>query len=170
MARRVLSLVLVALMLLSMSVVAISAYTVPDGFKVADTPGTDETGINGEVYGLIGDADTSDTVNVKDATAIQKNVASLLEFDSFQKVVADVDFDGRITVKDATAIQKWIASIPVDSPINHLIYVPEQAPTEAPTAAPTEAPTDAPTEAPTAAPTEAPTAAPTEAPDRKSVV
>ena len=58
MAKRVLSIVLTVLMLLSMSAVAVSAYTIPDGFQIADTPGKDESGINGEVYGLIGDVES----------------------------------------------------------------------------------------------------------------
>ncbi|MGN0453313.1 MAG: starch-binding protein, partial [Ruminococcus sp.] len=152
--RRFLSVLLAVLMVLSMTAVSVSAYTVPDGFAVADVPGLDETSIDGEVYGLLGDADFNDTVNVKDATAIQKNAAGLQELDAIATVLADVDFDGRVTVKDATAVQKWVAGIEVDTPINHIIYIPATAPTEIPTEIPTEATTAAPTEATTETPFE----------------
>ena len=131
MSRRFLSIVLAVLMVMSLATVAVSAYTVPEGFDVAVEPGNDETNINGEVYGLLGDADVNDKVNVKDATAIQKFAASLIEFDEIQKVVSDANFDGNTNVKDATAIQKWVAGMEVDFPINHLIYIPaETTPTE----------------------------------------
>ena len=126
---RFLSILLAVLMVLSMMTVAVSAYTVPDGFAVAETPGLDETGIDGELYGLIGDADFNDKVNVKDATTIQKSAASLLELDEIAKVLADVNFDTKVNVIDATNIQKWAADLDVDFPINHMIYVPE-LPTE----------------------------------------
>ena len=106
---RFLSILLAVLMLVSMGTVAASAYTVPDGYAVFETPGLDEAGIQGEVYGLVGDADMNDKINVKDGTAIQKNAADKLEFNSYQIVLADVDFNGKITVKDATIIQKWLS-------------------------------------------------------------
>ncbi len=68
-------------------------------------PGTEIGGI------LLGDADLDDKVNVKDATTIQKNVASLLLLSADGKLAAEVDGDGKITVKDATAIQKWAAGM-----------------------------------------------------------
>ncbi|MBQ9743289.1 MAG: hypothetical protein IJV88_06445, partial [Ruminococcus sp.] len=132
-AKRILSILLVVLMLFSMSIVATSAYTVPDGYAVADKEGNDETGIDGEVYGLIGDTDMNDKVNVRDATLIQKYAALLENLNDMQKVLADVNFDGKTNVKDATAIQKWVAYMEVDAPINHLIYIPtatEPTPTQ----------------------------------------
>lgn len=77
MSKRFLSIVLALLMVMSLASVAVSAYTVPEGFDVATEAGNDETNIDGEVYGLLGDADVNDKVNVKDATAIQKFVADM---------------------------------------------------------------------------------------------
>ena len=133
MAKRLISVVLVVLMLLSMSVVAASAYTVPDGFEVTDKEATE---INGQVYGRIGDTDMNDTVNVRDATLIQKSAADLAVLDDVQKVLADVNFDGKVNVRDATAVQKFVADIETKEPINQIIYIPEV--TEPETTAPVE--------------------------------
>ena len=62
------------------------------------------------VDGLLGDADGNATVNVKDATAIQKVVAGL-SVANYDETVADADEDGKVNVKDATAIQKWVAGL-----------------------------------------------------------
>jgi len=123
-AKRLLSIVLVVLMLFSMSMVATSAYTVPDGYAVA--PGdTTEGSIKGETVGIIGDADMNDAVNVRDATLIQKFAADLVELSEVQKLLSDVNFDKNVNVKDATPIQKWVAGLETLEPVNQLIYVPE---------------------------------------------
>ncbi len=71
---------------------------------------------------ILGDSDMSGTVNVKDATLIQKQVAGLAAFESADaEVAADADQSDSINVKDATAIQKWVAGIPVTTPIGELI-------------------------------------------------
>lgn len=64
---------------------------------------------------ILGDADGDGKVNVKDATAIQKQVAGFeITIDT---TAADADLNGTVNVKDATAIQKWVAGIHVDYPI-----------------------------------------------------
>ncbi len=65
---------------------------------------------------ILGDADGDNTVNVKDATAIQKNIAGL-EVPKFVEAAADANGDEKVDVKDATAIQKWVAGLTPDSPI-----------------------------------------------------
>ena len=73
------------------------------------------------VTGLLGDADCDTKVNIKDATAIQKHVASLITLSETGLALADVDASGNVNIKDATAIQKYIAGIetgyPIDKPI-----------------------------------------------------
>lgn len=59
----------------------------------------------------IGDADLDSNINIKDATAVQKHVAKVIDFTFLQQNVADADEDGEITVKDATLIQKAVAKI-----------------------------------------------------------
>ncbi|MBR3972110.1 MAG: starch-binding protein [Ruminococcus sp.] len=79
------------------------------------------------VYGILGDADNSATVNVKDATAIQKAVAGI-ELVSYNVNVADVDSSTSVNVKDATAIQKWVAGIDTGFAINEVLMSDELTP------------------------------------------
>ena len=57
----------------------------------------------------VGDANGDGMVNIKDATLIQKFLASLETFTAFDKEISDINDDGFVTIKDATAIQKKIA-------------------------------------------------------------
>lgn len=68
-------------------------------------------------WGVCGDANLDTSVNIKDATAIQKYIAGLETFDEMSKIAAEVNGDSNINIKDATAIQKYIAGITVDSNI-----------------------------------------------------
>lgn len=73
--------------------------------------------VDWEAYFLCGDADMNETVNIKDATYIQKAVASLVELNQIKSYAADIDSSANTTVKDATNIQKYIAGIRTDYPI-----------------------------------------------------
>ncbi len=70
---------------------------------------------------LLGDADVNGTVNIKDATAIQKHIAGLTELSKVGEEVADADLNGDVNIKDATAIQKWIAGIETGLPIGGVV-------------------------------------------------
>ena len=59
----------------------------------------------------IGDVNMDGKLNIKDATAIQKYSAKMVEFDDIQTILADFNADGKINVKDATQIQKVIAGL-----------------------------------------------------------
>lgn len=61
-----------------------------------------------------GDADCDTAVNIKDATKIQKHLASLETLSAQGAINAEVDGDGNITIKDATMIQKHIAGMDVN--------------------------------------------------------
>ena len=65
---------------------------------------------NANPYDL-GDANLDGTLNIKDATSIQKNIAGLEEFTEQQKSLADFNADTVVNIKDATAIQKKIAGL-----------------------------------------------------------
>ncbi len=67
--------------------------------------------------GLLGDANEDGTVNVRDATLIQKHVASIVTLSETALILSDVNGDGKVNVKDATAIQKYVASIETGYPI-----------------------------------------------------
>ncbi len=59
----------------------------------------------------LGDVNRDGKINIKDATAIQKYVAKLVEFDDEQLALADFNGDTKVNVKDATTIQKKIAGL-----------------------------------------------------------
>lgn len=68
---------------------------------------------------MIGDADSDETINIKDATAIQKWIADI-DVDGFNEDAADANLDETINIKDATEIQKWIADLLTDSQIGEM--------------------------------------------------
>lgn len=70
---------------------------------------------------LLGDVTLDDKVNIKDATAIQKNLAKLVELDAKQMTAADVTADDKVNIKDATAIQKFLAKIETEYKTGQLI-------------------------------------------------
>lgn len=69
------------------------------------------TGVKAESEYQPGDANKDSKLNIRDATAIQKYVAKLVEFDEEALALADFDQNGKVNVKDATAIQKKLAGI-----------------------------------------------------------
>lgn len=62
---------------------------------------------------LRGDANCDDQINIRDATTIQKYVASIIKINDsgFYYKNADVDADGKVNVKDATLIQKHLVGM-----------------------------------------------------------
>lgn len=71
-----------------------------------------EKQIQVEVYDkYYGDSDGSGKVNIKDATLIQKRVASLELSECFYEEMADCEADGQVNIKDATAVQKFLADL-----------------------------------------------------------
>ncbi|MBQ7999635.1 MAG: hypothetical protein IJ298_00265 [Ruminococcus sp.] len=73
-----------------------------------------------------GDADMDGTVNIKDATYIQKAVAGLETMSLIECLAGDADTMGDINIKDATAIQKFIAGIEVMPALNiHCRFDPD---------------------------------------------
>lgn len=59
----------------------------------------------------LGDTNTDGTVNIKDATLVQKHLAGILLLSDNGYAVADYNKDNVINIKDATAIQKFLAGI-----------------------------------------------------------
>ncbi len=70
-----------------------------------------------EVYPtvLLGDADGNGTVNINDATAVSRAVASF-PFDDIEqlRLRGDVNLDGRLTVDDVTLLQQYLADFTVE--------------------------------------------------------
>lgn len=59
----------------------------------------------------LGDVNLDGSVNVADATEIQKHLASLVILTDKQIALADVDGDGRVSILDATTIQRISAGL-----------------------------------------------------------
>ena len=68
-------------------------------------------------YGVIGDINLDNSIDVKDSTLIQKFSAMLIELDKTELALADANGDGRVDVKDVTIIQKYCVNLTVDSKI-----------------------------------------------------
>ncbi len=100
----------------------------------------------------LGDADMNGSVNVKDATTIQKFVAGM-SLAVFSEVAADADQNEVVNVRDATLVQKYIADFDISNPVGEEMTTVTEPETTVPTE-PTE-PTvnSAPTE-PSTAPSE----------------
>lgn len=84
------------------------------GAKVdTDNNGTYETEIKvkNENTLLFGDVNLDGTLNVKDATSIQKHLADIQKLSQQGLSVADFNKDGTVNIKDATTIQKKIAGL-----------------------------------------------------------
>lgn len=73
--------------------------------------------IHADWWGPCGDADMSRSINIKDATYIQKYVAGMVSFSVVNEIAADADGNGSVDVKDATTIQKFLAGIYVENKI-----------------------------------------------------
>lgn len=58
-----------------------------------------------------GDANLDGKVNIRDATYIQKHVASIVKMSETEILRAETNFDGKINVRDATYIQKLLAGL-----------------------------------------------------------
>ncbi len=72
---------------------------------------TSETQTTPEDVILLGDANLDEVINIKDATVIQKHVASLITLSGKALKAADYNCDTLVNVKDATGIQKRIAGL-----------------------------------------------------------
>ena len=106
----------------SISAELLISFTVEDSDIVTNPVSTDSSDSTDpsspdNPIGLLGDADVDSKVNVKDATAIQKHLASIIMLSETGLKLADADSSGNVNIKDATAIQKWVAGIETGYPI-----------------------------------------------------
>ena len=70
----------------------------------------------------LGDANMDGSVNIKDATQIQKYAAGLIFLSDVEYIAADVTGNGDVNVIDSTNIQKHGAGLPVKFPIGQEQY------------------------------------------------
>ncbi len=59
----------------------------------------------------LGDVNMDKTVNVKDATTLQKHIAGIVTLSDKQLILADSDQNANVNIKDATYIQKQVAGL-----------------------------------------------------------
>ena len=76
-----------------------------------DPPVTDPTSpINPGVDILVGDADLSGDINIRDATMVQMHVAKIVVLEGNALKSSDVNFDDDVNIRDATAVQCFVAN------------------------------------------------------------
>lgn len=136
--KKAITLVLALIIALSTCMVGVSASATEDevnttptekatgDYFISDTEGADRESAENYAYGYVGDVDLTDSVNIKDATAIQKHAASLLDLRDTNAILADADLSDSINVKDATSIQKWVAGIEVNAPVYRLLTATDE--------------------------------------------
>lgn len=86
----------------------------PGEVAPTDPDKTDPTNPGTNPVSLKGDADCNEKVNIKDATAVQKHVAGIIELSAQGRANAEVDGNTSLNVKDATMIQKHLAGMDVN--------------------------------------------------------
>ncbi len=61
---------------------------------------------------IMGDVDGNGTINVQDATMIQRAGVEFITLTETEKTLADVNGDGRVSILDATCVQRYAAEFP----------------------------------------------------------
>ena len=62
-----------------------------------------------EPENIIGDVDGNGSIDINDATQLQRGLALFFIFDDAQRVRADANGDGAVNIKDVTALQRFLA-------------------------------------------------------------
>ena len=63
---------------------------------------------------IYGDTNLDGSIEIDDATRIQRHIAEYISFSSVEMIAADVNLDGTVNIDDATAIQRYLAGYDVD--------------------------------------------------------
>lgn len=70
-----------------------------------------------------GDANADYSVDITDATHIQRHLAQYFELGDFERFAADVDGDSRVSIFDATTIQRKLASLIDEFPAGDYCFI-----------------------------------------------
>lgn len=116
--KKVLSLLIVFIMMFSVVSIATASAATEEIQIFADK--NDSYGI---YVGQFGDSDGNGSINVKDATNVQKYVAGMITLPQSRIAASNVDGNQDVNVRDATAIQKHLAGISVKSDIGMYLYI-----------------------------------------------
>ena len=60
---------------------------------------------------LLGDTDCNGSIDITDATLIQRDTVQLISLEESSRKAADVDADGKLTVLDVSCIQRWLVNM-----------------------------------------------------------
>lgn len=71
---------------------------------------------------LMGDANCDGVVNIRDVTAIRRQLADFPEAEPFNTAAADID-GGGLSITDATLIQSYLAEFASDYPIGSRVTI-----------------------------------------------
>lgn len=72
---------------------------------------------------IFGDANGDGTVNIKDATYLQRYLAGFESLSDTQLKISDVNGDGTVNIKDVTVIQRYLAGLPAPAGIGEPIVI-----------------------------------------------
>ncbi|MBQ8860659.1 MAG: dockerin type I repeat-containing protein [Ruminococcus sp.] len=111
--KKIISILCIVAMMLSFTTICANAWA------ISDKEGEDYDFEPLSYVGFVGDVDSTDEVNIVDATYIQMHIAKLVELRGANYILANVDQSDSINIIDATCIQMWVAKLPVKAPIYH---------------------------------------------------
>lgn len=111
--KKIISILCIVAMMLSFTTICANAWA------ISDKEGEDYDFEPLSYVGFVGDVDSTDEVNIVDATYIQMHIAKLVELKGANRILANVDQSDSINIIDATCIQMWVAKLPVEAPIYH---------------------------------------------------
>lgn len=93
---------------------------------------------------LLGDADASGDVSIKDATTVQKYIAEIMDLPDNSLLSADANCDVILNITDVTIIQKYLADFTIDYSVGQVVRIEDPVyptrPTEPETTEPTTEP------------------------------
>lgn len=111
--KKIISILCIVAMMMSFTTICANAWA------ISDKEGEDYDFEPLSYVGFVGDVDSTDEVNIVDATYIQMHIAKLVELKGANRILADVDQSEALNIMDATCIQMWVAKLPVKAPVYH---------------------------------------------------
>ena len=98
--KRILSLILALITVMSVATVMTSAATADVAqsnainYEISNTPFEEVAGA--KIIGYLGDVDMNKNISILDATQVQLTLASIIALDSTARLLADTDIDGSV--------------------------------------------------------------------------
>ncbi|MBQ8861086.1 MAG: starch-binding protein [Ruminococcus sp.] len=73
---------------------------------------------------MVGDVDSSGSIEIMDATIIQRHLSEIVTLEGLDLMAADTDGDGAVAVMDATYVQRYIVQKGDENNIGEIIPIP----------------------------------------------